>query len=85
LPDDQSFIRAAERTLLCTDAQGATHYHDAVTGLIWAVHDGTVAQREQTPVRRWTKFVADQCGRSRLNLDERPTGAWLADVAGEVA
>jgi hypothetical protein len=60
LPDDQSFIRAAERTLLCTDAQSATHYHDPATGLVWVVHDGAVVQREHIPVRRWTTVVADQ-------------------------
>jgi hypothetical protein len=83
--DDQLLARATERTPLGVDEQGATHYHDPATGLIWVVHDGAVVQREHIPVRRWTTIVADQCGWDRLNLDERPTGAWLADVAGGVA
>jgi hypothetical protein len=83
--DDQLLQRATERTPLGVDEQGATHYHDAATGLIWVVHDGAVVQRSTISVRRWTTIVADQCGWTRLNLDERPTGAWLADVAREVA
>jgi hypothetical protein len=83
--DDQLLQRATERTPLGVDEQGATHYHDPATGLIWVVHDGAVVQRSTLPVRRWTTIVADQCGWARLNLDERPTGAWLADVARGVA
>jgi hypothetical protein len=37
------------------------------------------------PVGRWTAIVADQCGWERLNLNERPGGSRLADIAMEVA
>jgi hypothetical protein len=49
------------------------------------VHDGAVVQHFTVPVGRWTTVVAYQSGWERLNFYERPTGTWLADVAGEVA
>jgi hypothetical protein len=85
LPDDQSLIRAGERTSPGTDQQGTVHCHDTATGLIWVIHDGAVVQRSTVPVGRWTTIVADQCGWERLNLHERPVGNWLTDVAMEVA
>jgi hypothetical protein len=83
--DDQLLQRSAERTPLGVDEQGATHYHDPATGLIWVVHDGDVVQRSRCAVSRWVAIVSEQAGWTRLNLDERPTGAWLADVAEGVA
>jgi hypothetical protein len=85
LPDDQSLIRAGERTSPGTDQQGTVHCHDTATGLIRVVHDGAVVQHFTVPVGRWATNVAYQSGWERLNFYERPTGTWLADVAGEVA